>query len=68
MLLKNARMWRMNIEEIVSQPAITVTPGSWPVPRDADMPKFDEPSEAWIADLVSRETTERIWPRVFPGL
>jgi hypothetical protein len=58
----------MNVEEIVSQPAINATPCLWPLAVDADMPKSGEPSEVWIPMPASTEPTERIWPRVFPGL
>ena len=43
----------MNIEGIVSQPAIMVPPDSWLVPTDEDTPEF----EAAI---------EQTWPRIFP--
>jgi hypothetical protein len=58
----------MNVEEIVSQPAIIGTPGSWPIPIDADLPKFEATVEPWIVDRAKRESTEQSWPRIFPGL
>jgi hypothetical protein len=49
----------MNVEEIVTQPAIKVTPCLWPLPVDVDMPKFEATVEPWIVDRAQRETTER---------
>ena len=58
----------MNIEEIVTQPITQGSPGPCPAPIHANLPKLDEPTEVWIAERACREPTERIWPRVFPGL
>jgi hypothetical protein len=58
----------MNVEEIVSQPVINVIPGSWSVPIDADLPEFEATVAPWIVDRAQRESTERPWPRIFPGL
>ena len=58
----------MNVEEIVSQPAIKVTPCLWPLPVDADMQEFEATVEPWIVDRAQRESTEQPWPRIFPGL
>ncbi len=45
----------MNIEEIVSQPAIKVPPYSWPVPADEDTPEFEAAIEPWIVERAKRE-------------
>jgi hypothetical protein len=58
----------MNIEEIVSQPAINATPCLWPPAVDADMQESEATVEPWIVDRAQRESTERPWPRIFPGL
>jgi hypothetical protein len=57
----------MNVEEIVSQPAIIVPPDSWPVPTGENTPEFEATIEPWIVERATRDL-EQPWPRIFPGL
>ena len=60
----------MNVELIPSVQAGHLPVGIMPVPPDAPDPtEFDLPlGDDTRIELKGAEATERLWPRIFPGL